>query len=127
MPAMDEIRRSKYISLTTYRKDGSPVPTPVWHVTGPHGELLVVTPAGSWKVKRIRNNSAVTVTACDLRGRTSTDAASLPGAAQLLDQDGTMSAQNLLGKRYITSRIGNWFVKVLHLPKKPNIAIAITL
>ncbi|MBU3868677.1 PPOX class F420-dependent oxidoreductase [Streptomyces sp. 4503] len=124
---MDEIRRSKYISLTTYRKDGSPVPTPVWHVAGPQGEILVVTPAGSWKVKRIRNNSAVTVTVCDLRGRTSTGAASLPGTARLLDQDSTMAAQDLLGKRYITSRIGNWFVKVLHLPKKPNIAIAITL
>ena len=127
MPAMDEIRRSKYISLTTYRKDGSPVPTPVWHVAGPEGELLILTPADSWKVKRIRNNSAVTVTVCDLRGRISTDAASLPGTARLLDEDGTAAAQDLLAKRYITSRIGNWFVRVLHLPKKPNVAIASAL
>ncbi|MGY0021771.1 PPOX class F420-dependent oxidoreductase [Streptomyces sp. cg35] len=124
---MDEIRRSKYISLTTYRKDGTPVATPVWHVVRDAHELLVVTPADSWKVKRIRNNDAVQVTVCDLRGRTSPDAATLPGTARLLDEAGTRDAQDLLAKRYVLSRVGNWFVKLLRLPKKPNIGIAVTL
>lgn len=127
MSAIDEIRRSKYISLTTYRKDGSAVSTPVWQVTGEDGELLVLTPADSWKVKRIRRDSAVTVTPCDLRGRTAPDAPTLPGTARLLDEAGTAATQALIGRRYITSRIGNWFAKVLHLPKKPNIGIAVTL
>ncbi|MZD04045.1 PPOX class F420-dependent oxidoreductase [Streptomyces sp. SID5785] len=127
MSAIDEIRRSKYISLATHRKDGTPVPTPVWHVEGPGGELLVLTPAASWKVKRIRADSAVTVTVCDLRGRTAPDAATLTGTARLLDEEETAAAQVLLGKRYVTSRVGNWFAKVLRLPKKPNIGIAVTL
>jgi PPOX class probable F420-dependent enzyme len=124
---MDEIRRSKYISLTTYRKDGTPVPTPVWHVARDGHELLVITPAGSWKVKRLRNNSAVTVTVCNARGRTAPDAATLTGTARLLDEAGTETAQALLAKKYLLSRIGNGFAKLLRLPKKPNIGIAITL
>jgi PPOX class probable F420-dependent enzyme len=125
--AIDEIRRSKYISLTTYRKDGSAVATPVWHVAGPDGELLVVTTAASYKVKRLRANSAVTVTACDLRGRTAPDAVTLTGTARLLDEEGTATVQRLIGRRYVSSRIGNWFARTLRLPKKPNIGIAVTL
>ncbi|MEV1021338.1 PPOX class F420-dependent oxidoreductase [Streptomyces sp. NPDC050264] len=124
---MDEIRRSKYISLTTYRKDGTPVATPVWHVARDEHELLVITPADSWKVKRLRNNSAVTVTACDVRGRTAPDAATLSGTADLLDEAGTEAAQALIAKRYVLSRIGNGFLKVLRVRKKPNIGIAVTL
>ncbi|MEB3965712.1 PPOX class F420-dependent oxidoreductase [Streptomyces kunmingensis] len=124
---MDEIRRSKYISLTTYRKNGTPVPTPVWHVVRDEHELLVVTPADSWKVKRLRNNSAVTVTVCNARGHTAPDAATLSGTARLLDAAGTEAAQAALAKRYVLSRIGNAFVKLLRLPKKPNIGIAVTV
>ena len=44
MSVVDEIGRSRYVSLTTYRKDGTGVATPVWHVmTG--GELLIVSDA----------------------------------------------------------------------------------
>jgi hypothetical protein len=32
MTLVDEIVRSRYVSLTTYRSDGTPVTTPVWHV-----------------------------------------------------------------------------------------------
>ncbi|MFI7382733.1 PPOX class F420-dependent oxidoreductase [Streptomyces sp. NPDC049813] len=123
---MDEIRRSKYISLTTYRKDGTPVPTPVWHVVRDEHELLVITAADSWKVKRIRNNGAVTVTACDLRGRTAPGAATLSGSARLLDAAGTKAAEAAVGRRYLLSRVGNAFARLLHLPKKPNIGIAVT-
>ncbi|NGN70282.1 PPOX class F420-dependent oxidoreductase [Streptomyces sp. A7024] len=123
---MNEIRRSKYVSLTTYRKDGTPVATPVWHVAH-DGGLLVVTPADSWKVKRIRNNDAVTVTVCDVRGRTAPDAATASGSARLLDAEGTAEARAHLARRYVTSRVGNWFARLLHIRRKPMIGIAITL
>jgi PPOX class probable F420-dependent enzyme len=31
-PTLDELGSAKYVSLTTYRKDGTAVPTPVWMV-----------------------------------------------------------------------------------------------
>ncbi|MFJ9038651.1 PPOX class F420-dependent oxidoreductase [Streptomyces sp. NPDC102406] len=124
---MDEIRRSKYISLTTYRKDGTPVATPVWHVARDERELLVVTPADSWKVKRLRNDSAVTVAVCTVRGKVAPGAATLTGTARLLDAAGTEAAQSLLARKYVLSRVGNGFARLLRLRRKPNIGIAVTL
>jgi PPOX class probable F420-dependent enzyme len=65
---MAELPRSTYVSLTTFRRTGQPVPTPVW--AAPDGEDLVVwTRADSGKVKRLRHTSRVTVAPCDVRGR----------------------------------------------------------
>jgi len=80
----DEIVRSEYVSLTTFRRDGTPVATPVWHVVD-DDDLVVISEAESWKVKRIRNNARVVVTVCDLRGRIKPGAATADGTARLLD------------------------------------------
>jgi PPOX class probable F420-dependent enzyme len=63
-----DLPRSTYVSLTTFRRTGQPVPTPVW--AAPDGEDLVVwTRADSGKVKRLRHTARVTVAPCDMRGR----------------------------------------------------------
>ena len=63
-----EIRGQKYISLITFRKNGTAVPTPVWF--GEKNEkLYIVTRSDSGKSKRIRNNSQVRIAPCTLRGR----------------------------------------------------------
>jgi PPOX class probable F420-dependent enzyme len=59
---------STYVSLTTFRRTGIPVSTPVW--AAPDGDtLLVWTRADSGKVKRLRHTSRVTVAPCNVRGR----------------------------------------------------------
>ena len=58
----------KYLSLTSFRRDGTGVATPVWFVAD-DGHLLVETDADSYKVKRIRRNSHVRIAPCDARGR----------------------------------------------------------
>ncbi len=57
----------KYLSLTTYRRDGSAVSTPVWFVED-GGRLFVVTGAHSHKVRRLRRHPAATVAPCSARG-----------------------------------------------------------
>ena len=57
----------KYLSLTTFRKTGTPVATPVW-VMREADQLYVITGAESGKIKRLRNNTAVLIAACDVRG-----------------------------------------------------------
>jgi PPOX class probable F420-dependent enzyme len=65
---------STYVSLTTFRRTGVPVPTPVW--AAPDSDTLVVwTRADSGKVKRLRHTARVTVAPCDFRGRTQGPAA----------------------------------------------------
>jgi len=123
--AIDEIARGKYVSLTTYRKDGTAVATPVWHVMN-GDELLVVSEADAGKVKRIRRNGQVVVTACDFRGRVASGAASVRGTARLLDEAGTRTARALLARRYVSSRVGNWLARVLRLRRPPLVGIAVT-
>jgi PPOX class probable F420-dependent enzyme len=125
MSVVDEIGRSRYVSLTTYRKDGTGVATPVWHVLN-GGELLVVSDAEAWKVKRIRNNSHVEVTVCGIRGRIAPGAPSAQGTARLLDQAGTETGRTLLARKYFLSRMGNWLTRILRLRRRPVIGIAVT-
>lgn len=125
MGVVEEIGRSKYVSLTSYRKDGTAVATPVWQVMS-DGELLIVSEADAWKVKRIRNNHHVVVTVCDIRGRVAPGAASAEATARLLDEVGTQAARTLLARKYVLSRLGNWFSKILRLRRPPVIGIAVT-
>jgi PPOX class probable F420-dependent enzyme len=59
---------ARYISLLSYKRDGSGVATPVWVATL-DGNLVVYTPVDSYKVKRIRRNPKVRVARCDVRGK----------------------------------------------------------
>ena len=80
---MTALPHSTYVSLTTFRRTGAPVPTPVW--AAPDGESLIVwTRAESGKVKRLRHTSRVTVAPCDVRGRVTGPA--VEGRAEFVDR-----------------------------------------
>ena len=66
-PDLQAMGQHKFVSLTTYRKDGTPVATPVWVASTPEG-LVVTTPAGSHKVKRLRRRPEASVQPCSRRG-----------------------------------------------------------
>lgn len=59
----------KYILLTTFRRDATPVPTPVWVVPLDEGKLGFWTSSGSGKAKRLAHTDRVTIQPCDGRGR----------------------------------------------------------
>ncbi|GIF77919.1 PPOX class F420-dependent oxidoreductase [Asanoa siamensis] len=99
-----QIARARYATVTTYRRDGTPVPTPVG-LAADAGELFLLTQRTSGKVKRIRNNLTVTVTPCDMNGRIATDAPTVRGHARLLDRDETARVRRLMSRRYPISRL----------------------
>lgn len=66
--AFPGVDRTGYSILTTFRKDGTPVPTQVWALRD-GGRMLVTTDAKSGKAKRIRANGRATLAPCDRRGR----------------------------------------------------------
>ncbi|GGX07513.1 PPOX class F420-dependent oxidoreductase [Streptomyces chryseus] len=119
--------RSPYVSLTTFRRNGTGVATPVWAASD-GAELYVWTKADSWKVKRIRNDGRVVVTACDARGRVSDGAPSAEGTARLLGADGLRKARGLLARKYTWQF---WLTDVpaaiVRLGKRPHVGIAISL
>ena len=71
---------SDFIQLTTFRRTGEGVPTPVWVV--PDGDALAVfTPAGTGKLKRIGHTPRVTVVECSRRGKVADDAVPVEAVA----------------------------------------------
>jgi hypothetical protein len=63
-----EIAAAKRSLLITYRRDGTPVPTPVW--AAPAGGVLYVrSERASGKVKRLRRDPRLLVAPCTARGR----------------------------------------------------------
>jgi len=97
MTDLDRLGAGKYLLVTTFRRNGTPVPTPVW--VARDGERLVFwTVTDSGKVKRIRRNGAVEVGECDMRGNPK--GPSVPGTATLLDADDTERARRLIARKY---------------------------
>lgn len=103
---LDTIGSASYALVTTYRRDGRAVPTPVWVVRD--GDALAVwTVTGSGKVKRIRRDGAVHIGPCDVRGRPT--GAQVPGHAMVLDRAGTEHVRDLLRRKYgLLGRITLW-------------------
>jgi Pyridoxamine 5'-phosphate oxidase len=57
----------KYLNLESFKRDGTPVQTPVWFAED-HGLLYVYTLANAGKVKRIRRNPRIRIAPCTMRG-----------------------------------------------------------
>ena len=93
----DALAQAKYLSLTTFRRDGTPVATPVWLV--PEGDALrVITQADSGKAKRLRNDPRVLLAPCDARGNLKGE--QVEGTAVLEDAAETARTAAMIEKRY---------------------------
>jgi PPOX class probable F420-dependent enzyme len=78
--------KERFVSLTTFRQSGEPVSTPVW-VARDGDALIVTTPGGSGKVKRIRNSPGVEVRPCNRTGRVKQGSEGVGGVAKVLTND----------------------------------------
>ncbi|QOV40657.1 PPOX class F420-dependent oxidoreductase [Streptomyces ferrugineus] len=87
----------KYLLITSYRRNGTGVPTPVWVVRD--GDALGVwTVADSWKVKRIRARGDVLVGPCDLRGKPTGE--QVPATAEICDEATSARYRGLIARKY---------------------------
>ena len=73
------IADEKYVSLTTFRKNGEGVSTPVWAAPLSDGRLGVFSAPDAWKIKRLAKNPAVELTPCDMRGNVAPGATTVTG------------------------------------------------
>ena len=64
---LDQFLDQKYINLETYKKDGTPVRTPVWFVID-NDLIYVITRDSTGKVKRLKNNQNVRIVSCSFKG-----------------------------------------------------------
>ena len=64
---LDQFTDQKYINLETYRKDQTPVKTPVWFIIN-NDRILITTKETTGKVKRLRNNQNARIAICSMKG-----------------------------------------------------------
>lgn len=96
-PTFADLAAATFVLLTTYRKDGSAVGTPVW--AAPEGNrLLVWTVADAYKVRRLRRDRRVSLAICDARGNPKSVA--VPGTGEVLDADGSAHARSVIARKY---------------------------
>lgn len=85
----------RYISLTTFKRDGTPVSTPVWVTSDDERRLLVWSAEKTWKVRRLRRDPRVLVASSNFKGRERGDR--IEGRARAIPDPGI---DGLLRKKY---------------------------
>jgi len=96
------IQHQKYISLTTFRKSGVGVPTPVWFGEE-GGKLYVMTRHDMGKAKRIRNNPQVKVAPCTIRGKVT--GPEFVAVARILPPEEHARARQTINRKYWMARL----------------------
>jgi uncharacterized protein len=102
---------AKYMLLTTFRRDGTPVATPVHVATEPeNGDVAYFrTWNTTGKAKRLRHTSAVRVAPSTFRGQTVGPA--IRAEAYLLDGEASQRAARLLASKHpiLHGRLIPWY------------------
>jgi len=90
----------KFVSLTTFKRNGDGVCSPMWIVRD-GGQLLAWTPADAWKVKRIRRDPRVTLSPCGRTGKVRTQRPPLAGTAEVIsDPSEVARVESLIKHKY---------------------------
>jgi uncharacterized protein len=100
------IHNQKYISLTTFRKTGVGVATPVWFGEEDN-KLYVMTISKMGKVKRIRNNPQIKVAPCTMRGKVT--GPEFDATARLLPPEDHKGARQTINRKYLMARLTSPF------------------
>jgi uncharacterized protein len=95
--SLDEIRSHKRALLITYRRDGTPVPTPAWAAQA-GGLVYVRTERSSGKVKRLRRDPRMLLAPCTARGEPL--GPPLQASARVLEAAEESIAERALSARY---------------------------
>jgi PPOX class probable F420-dependent enzyme len=117
------LAKASYINLTTYRKTGEAVATPIWFAEN-NGTIYVETGPRSGKVKRIHHTTRVTLEPCTIQGRVT--GASVEGNARILNHaEEDTTARAALAKKYGLMRsIYYGFMNIFRIVRhKPEIKL----
>jgi uncharacterized protein len=109
MTATAALSPHKTMLLTTFRKDGTPVGSPVT-VAVVDGRIFFRTYTDTWKFKRMRRNPQVEVAPATFRGKPL--GPGLPGRARRLDGDDVKLARKAIKRR--SPVLQGMFVPALH-------------
>jgi PPOX class probable F420-dependent enzyme len=109
LPTFESLAAGKYLSLTTFKKDGTAVATPVG-LAADGDRLYVITDASAGKAKRLRNSGRVLLASCDMRGRF--EGEQVEGSARVLEEPADVAAvvariKGRYGVQYTLATLGS--------------------
>ena len=93
-----DLEKAQCIALTTFRKTGQAVTTPVWFAVR-SGVIVVMTHADAGKLKRLRHTARVTLAPCAYTGAV-TGPVSEGNARILTEPEERMAAAAALANKY---------------------------
>jgi hypothetical protein len=97
-----EISGQRYVSLATFRRNGTPVYTPVWFGEE-NGHLYVMTAAKTGKTKRLRNNPQAKIASSTMRGKIT--GPEFPAKVRFLKPEEFQRARKLINAKYWLARV----------------------
>jgi len=118
---LEQFLDQKYINLETYKKDGTPIRTPVWFVIG-NDLIYVITRESTGKVKRLKHNQDVRIVPCSFKGEPKNEW--IKGKTEMITGEEADKAIKLRKKKYgmfarltgiFTSQKGNLAVYSIEL------------
>ena len=100
--------KEKYVSLTTFRKAGEAVVTPMGFAES-NGTIYAGTGVNAGKIKRIRHTERVTLAACTVSGKIT--GSEIEGKARVVSEPLEISAaEAALSKKYGLTRSIYYFI-----------------
>lgn len=107
------LSRSRYALLRSYRRDGTPVDTPIWFVLD--GSSLVFRTKVGPKTHRLAAQPRVELHPCDHKGRVNEGAVAVSGVARVLSGADAEAGNRALHQRY------GWQYNVVPMIKIPGV------
>jgi uncharacterized protein len=109
----DALSAARYLLLRSFRRDGTPVATPIWF--GLDSEALLFRTKVGPKTKRLAARPEVELAVCDHKGRVRNGAATFAGRATILSGTDAERANRILHVRY------GWQWNIVPLIKIPGV------
>lgn len=97
---MGGIVDEKYVSLTTYKRDGSAKSLPVWIVELGDDKVGFTTFSSSYKVKRLLNDPRVSLQPSNAKGDPTAGSEIVTGTAQVVDGAEFDAVRSLVKAKY---------------------------
>lgn len=95
-----QLAGEKFVSLTTFKRDGNPVASPMW-IVGDGPLLWLWTPAESVKVARVRRDPRVTLAPCGRTGKVRAGGTAVEGTAEVVTEPRKVArVESLLKRKY---------------------------
>lgn len=133
-----DLADERYIALTTFKRDGSPVTSPVWVVGVPSDEgvsrIGFYTSSASWKVKRLAHTPKVIVQPSNATGTVKQGSSPIEATAVVVSSGPDYEAvvAGIRGKYGFQTKIAKWGAKAQAFVKRKRFpyadrAVVITL